>query len=334
MPSTCEYPSNRIALERIAKIHKELQKNSFPNCRTLAETFEISAKTVQRDIEFMRDRLGLPLVYQPAKRGYHYSEAVTAFPSLQVTEGELFALCLAQRALAQYRGTPFEKPLAQTFEKLAQALPDSITLPQGALDSAISFRPMGATIPDPVLFQKASRAVLKHLEVVFEHTALRTNVTSTRRIRPYHLLSSGNVWYLIGYDLNREALRTFTLGRIQKFEVTKKTFDPPEDFSVEEYLKKSLGVYVGQEDVEVKIRFAPFAAQLVREREWHPNQKIEELPDGCLEFSLTLNSILEIEWWVLSWGRHAEVLEPPQLRRLVSGHAADLALRYSGGDGP
>ena len=75
---------------------------------TLARDLEVSAKSIHRDLEFMRDRLDLPFEFDARRRGYHYTEEVRAFPTLQITEGELVALVVADKALQQYRGTSFE----------------------------------------------------------------------------------------------------------------------------------------------------------------------------------------------------------------------------------
>src|ERR1043166_4637711 len=101
----------RPPVERMLRIHQVLQSGKFPNARILAEEMEVSTKSIHRDIEFMRDRMGLPLEFDPGHQGYHYTQEVSSFPTLQVTEGELFALLVAEKALQQYRGTTFEKPL-------------------------------------------------------------------------------------------------------------------------------------------------------------------------------------------------------------------------------
>ena len=62
----------RGPLERITRVHEELEKGRFPNCRKLAEALETSCKTIQRDIDFMRDRLNLPIVYDPQRFGFYY----------------------------------------------------------------------------------------------------------------------------------------------------------------------------------------------------------------------------------------------------------------------
>jgi predicted DNA-binding transcriptional regulator YafY len=88
---------------------------------------EVCRKTVVRDIAFMRDRLDLPIEYDPGIQAYRYTQPVNAFPTVQVTEGELLAMLVARRALEQYRGTPFHRQLEIAFDKLAAGLRDRIT---------------------------------------------------------------------------------------------------------------------------------------------------------------------------------------------------------------
>ena len=61
-------------------IHARLKAARFPNCRKIAEELEVSPKTIQRDIDFMRYRLALPIEYDPLRFGFYYTEAVTSFP--------------------------------------------------------------------------------------------------------------------------------------------------------------------------------------------------------------------------------------------------------------
>ena len=99
------------------RIHQLIQSGAHPNASTLARDLEVSTKTVHRDIEFIRDRLRLPIEYDGARFGFVYTQEVGSFPSLQITEGELFALLVAEKALQQYRGTSFERPLLSAFRR-------------------------------------------------------------------------------------------------------------------------------------------------------------------------------------------------------------------------
>src|SRR5205814_9827800 len=117
---------SRPPLERMMRLHEKLKAGKFPNCRKLAEELEVSSKTIHSDIDFMRDRLGLPIEYDQLHFGFAYTEPVTSFPSIEVSEGEIVALFVAQKAMEQYKGTPFEKSLNTAFEKISQGLKDTI----------------------------------------------------------------------------------------------------------------------------------------------------------------------------------------------------------------
>ncbi|HWL15524.1 MAG TPA: HTH domain-containing protein, partial [Opitutus sp.] len=118
---------SRPPLERMLKIHDELRRGALTNCTKLMKLLEVSRKTVVRDIAFMRDRLELPIEFDVQIQAYRYTQPVNAFPTVNVTEGELLALLVAQRALQQYRGTPFHRQLEISFEKLSRSLRDRIS---------------------------------------------------------------------------------------------------------------------------------------------------------------------------------------------------------------
>ena len=114
------------------RMHARLQAGRFPNCRKLAEELEVSSKAVQRDLDFMRDRLGLPIEYDQLHFGFYYTEPVSDFPNIEISAGELVALYVGQKALAQDKGTSFETPLSTAFRKIR-------------MDCVIPFRLPGVT---------------------------------------------------------------------------------------------------------------------------------------------------------------------------------------------
>jgi predicted DNA-binding transcriptional regulator YafY len=69
------------------RLHEQLAADRYPNCRKLAEEFEVSAKTVQRDVSFMRDRMGLPIEYDKARFGFRYVRPVSGFPAMGIESG-------------------------------------------------------------------------------------------------------------------------------------------------------------------------------------------------------------------------------------------------------
>ena len=136
-------------------------------------------------------------------------------------------------------------------------------------------------------------------------------------------------WYLLGYDTNREARRIFVLGRMQKVSTIARTFSHPRpgDADIRQLFQNSFQIWQSENSrlERIVLRFSGRAAQLVRERNWHPSQRMQELADGYLEVTLTLNSFEEIVPWILSWGRQCEVVRPARLRKKVSSLAVPSA---------
>lgn len=321
---------SRPPLARMHQLHALIQAEKYPNCRTMAEVLEVSEKTVQRDLEFMRDRWGMPLEYDPVKVGYHYTEPVAHFPTLEISEGEVVALFIAQKALAQHRGTVFEKPLRAACTKMADSLRGTITVAWAELDAAVSFRTAGASTAELGVFEAVSRAVLGSVEIAFHYHKLRSAQLEWRRARPYHLGCIENQWYCFAHDLDRGEIRTFALPRMRDAKVTRTKFVRPPDFSIQRHLAESFGVFRrdGNGKVQqVRIRFDGWAARLIGERVWHESQEIRRRREGGIELRLELGGLEEVERWVLSWGEHAEAIAPRALRERIRAVAGAIVAR-------
>jgi len=306
------------------RIHQALQSGKFPNAATLAREIEVATKTIHRDIEFMRDRLGLPVEYDGARFGYQYTEEVSAFPNIQITEGELFALIVAEKALQQYRGTNFEKPLLSAIRKMEQSLPDTISLNLADIEQTISFRTRAEPILNLEIFDTLARAAAHRQQIELAYRKPGQAKSESRLVDPYHLANINGEWYLFAYDHARKDIRTFVPARVQSVKPTGKTFERPQKFSLEKRLRGSFGVHSGEGEHEVVIRFNARAADYVREKKWHESQRLRELKSGGVELRLKLSSLFEIERWVLSWGGDAEVVKPRELVESVRGAARKI----------
>jgi proteasome accessory factor B len=320
-------PMSRPPLERMMRIHQAVAAEKYPNATTLAREIEVTTKTIHRDIEFMRDRLQLPIEYDSRRYGYHYTQPVSSFPTLQITEGELFALVVAEKALQQYRGTNFEKPLLSAFKKMESSLPDTISLNLSQWDQSISFRTSAEPILDLEVFDALAKATAKRQQLRLEYRKPGSKQTQSRIIDPYHLANINGEWFLFAYDHLRKDIRTFVPSRIRTAQQTGQTFARPPRFSVEKILRDSFGVHSGQGDYRVLIRFDPYAADYIREKRWHPSQQLRELKNGGVQLRLKLSSLGEVQRWVLGWGGSATVEEPCELVTAVRDAAARILAR-------
>jgi proteasome accessory factor B len=317
---------SRPPLERMLHIHRQVQSGGFPNASHLAQEIEVATKTIHRDIEFMRDRLNLPLEFDAKRNGYFYTEEVSAFPTMQITEGELFALVVAEKALQQYRGTSFEKPLISAIKKMEQALPDTISLNLADVEQTISFRTRAEPILDLKIFDALAKAVAQRRQIQLAYRKPGQARPELRLVDPYHLANINGEWFLFAYDHARGDIRTFVPARIQSVKPTGRTFERSTKFSLEKRLRDSFGVHSGEGQYEVVLRFNKRAADYVREKRWHESQQLKELKGGGVELKFKLSSLEEIERWILSWGGDATVVKPRELAEALT-RAARRILR-------
>ncbi|MBL6766247.1 MAG: WYL domain-containing protein [Verrucomicrobiae bacterium] len=328
MPKVAAELHSRPPLERMMRIHERIKQGRFPNCNDFSAELEMSARTIKRDIDFMKYRLNLPIEYDARKYGYYYSAAVDQFPSVPVTEAEIFALMVAHEAVAQYRGTPFEQPLQTAFAKLTGQLDGNNAFTMANLHEALSFRPFAPEEVNLECFQVLTRGIKERQRVKFSYKNLGADQAQSRQVNPYHLACVDNRWYIIGFDVRRKGMRTFSLSRMKEVEVLADEFEVPAEFRIDDYLKGSFGIFKAEDDFEVVLEFDRWATDLVSERRWHPSQELVRFGDGRSRMTLRLNNIEEIERWVLGWGAHVTVVRPQSLADRILKVARELVQRY------
>jgi proteasome accessory factor B len=306
------------------RIHEELMESRLPNATKLSSVLETSTKTITRDIAFMRDQLNLPIEWDPVANGYHYNGHVDGFPTLQVTEGELFALLVAQQSLEAYRGTPFQEPLESAMQKLSAGLKDKVFISLDRLDASVSFKSTGISNANLEIFQLVTRALVQQQELEFQYKKTGDKRWVTRKVQAWHICCVENQWYVVCWDKVRKDTRTFALVRMRKPALTGVHFQRPADFDIEQYLKNAFGVFVSETRYKVRVEFDPWAAELIQEKSWHPAQEIKPRADGSIEFQIELADLFEIERWILSWGAHAKVLAPIKLKNSIRKHAEGI----------
>lgn len=326
-------PINRSGFYRIYSIDRLIRQESYPNVPKLAEHLEVGRRTIERDIEFMRDLLGAPIKYSHRERGYYYAKGNFTLPDIKLTKNELAALYLSKRVLSKYTGTAYESYIISAFYKICHCLPEDLSPDLNALEEDITF----AINPLRGEGEDFSANYCQVLDAIQDQTVLSINYYSASRnqdsrrdIAPYHLHYFQGAWYVIAYCCWRKEVRTFALDRIRTIASSNEKFTPAENFSLDNYLGDSLGIERGQQTQKIRISFDPHQARWVRERKWHPSQEIENQADGSLIITFRVSSWREVKQWVLSYGHHAQVLEPKSLREEVAREIAQMKKVYLG----
>lgn len=317
---------NRHAIWRIHQFDALLRAGKRPNATHLAEKFETSRSTIWRDVEFMRERLNLPIAYDSVRGGYYYTKEAPPLPQMHFSEGDLFGFCVLEQMMTMFHGTQLEAQLRGTFEKLASGLREGLAVSWDALAEAVSFRT--TIIPArvaPEILETLSRAVMAHEEVEFFYSGLQNEQGELRRVEPYHLLLRDGIWYLSAYDPARGETRCFLPLRMQQVRATGRFFEKGERHSdPEARLQHSIGVFGGDKPERIRLRLTPMGARLFSERSYHPSQQITRTSDGGYELTMTVYINPELERMLMSHSREAKVIEPESLRQQLIENARQM----------
>jgi len=307
---------NKSQFSRLLELDKRIRQGQFPNCLNFSADWEVSQKTIQRDIDFLRDGLGAPIEYDWEKKGFYYKNTNWFLPSINVSEGDLLAILVAERALEAYRGTPIAKELERVFGKIADLLPEKITIRPELIFNKFSFTTPPTRAIDMTTWATVVRGLLHQKMLRMTYKAVKDGATQ-RQIAPLHMANLQGEWYLFGKADGEDLIRQFALGRIQKVSLTEKAFVMPPEFDAGKLLANTFGRFVGNHSHTIKLLFKKDVAEWVLEKQWSPKQVIRKRRNGDIELSFTAAGLFEVFRWVMAWGRWVKVLVPTELKKMV-----------------
>lgn len=297
--------------------------------KAIAERLGMSVRNVYRDLRALEGEVGLPTWSEGGRWGILESAFL---PPLKLTLSEAMAVFLGARLMVRY-ADKYDPDLASAFEKLAASLPDTLREHVARSLDVLQDAPLDPDFIDHVRLLTRAWADRRVVEIVYEGAAYegRPGERSNRIVRPFLIEPSlqTHALYLIGWDEDRGAIRTFKIERIRDVRVTPRAFDPPEGATLERDLRRGWDIIADQPPTEIVVRFSPAVADRVGETTWHPLQRTERTPDGGLVWRSTVSGVIEVRLWILSWGDDAEVLEPAELRTQVRAIHERAAGQYA-----
>ena len=248
---------SKIIYERFVWFDQKTRSKNYPNATSLSKHFEISLKTAQRDIEFMRDRLNCPLVYEKSRKGYFYEDDTFSLPMVYLSSEELTSLLIARKFLQDISDGYIGDEISSIIEKITSILQRHVT-EGNIIDDALSYQ-LTAYSPAPEeVFKTVLEACLKRksLSLTYYSPAYDEKTMSTRTVDPYHVLNYMGTWHLLAYCHMKKDLRNFVFGRMSNLKVLDQTFRIPENFKIREYLRSAFGIYKGRPVHQVTLRFS------------------------------------------------------------------------------
>jgi len=296
----------------------------------LAEECGVDRRTIHRDLNAV-DEAGYTLTseWQEGKKVYSFLTKSRNIPPITFTLTQLMSLYLLRSLGVHLAGTPFQQEIEELFRSINSVLPDryaahleriarvSLPILHGARDYSTAAAHVGGL----------QRALLHQYRVRLTYAKLGREASDEYEVDPYTLVFHKGGVYLLGYAHNRSAMRLFALERIRGIEVTRQRFEIPEGYEPEAHFKSAFGL-VSDTQMKVRVRFSPDVAHAVKERLWMPEQKVSTDSEGRVTIEFEAAGEKELASWILSYGAHAEVLEPPELRREVKRHIREMRQYY------
>lgn len=304
---------NFVQISRIAYIDSELALGNYPSAKMLADQYQVSTKSIQRTIDFMKTQFNAPIIFDKRIKGYFYSDKKFRLNLLSLNESDLYTLALMQKALAQINN-PFGKEINSLYNKLYYLYNDRIGIHLRDIDDVISFRIRSSRNIDMKIFEDLKSAVKNYISIDSHYMAGYSGKLSHRMLDPYQIINEKGEWYLVAFCHTDKDIKTFSINRFRKIEITGNKFERKKDFNINNYFENSFGIFESDKIFTVKLYFDKDAARYVKEKIWHKSQKVKVNPDGSIILIMKVNSLIEMKFWALSWGKGCKVLAPKKLK--------------------
>jgi predicted DNA-binding transcriptional regulator YafY len=298
----------------------------------MADEMGVSEKTIRRDLELFQ-RAGFPLSETTEDHGRKKwcVNADRNQPGLSFALDEAIALYLARHLMEPLAGTIFWEAVQRAFRKIRATLGPQAIKYVGQLGAMFHHTMVGASdyTKKADLIDQLMIGIEDRRAVFITYQSLRATEPVTYDIYPYGLAYHRGSLYLIGFAPDHREIRHWKVDRIEDAEVTPVHFQRPEEFDLRDHLAKSFGVFHGDGEVHVKVRFSAAVARYVTESKWHNSQQLTPQKDGGVIAEFDLGHTEEIKRWIQSFGQHAVVLEPEKLRAEVIDELVALQREYS-----
>jgi len=319
--------------ERFYKIQSLLRQRGVVTMRQLCQVLEVSRATVCRDLDYLRDRLGVPVKWDAAERAYRLEGLETQnvgheLPGVWFSEREIHALLTMIELMSQLEPEGLLSPRIAPFrERLEQLLEQGTGSASEAL-KRIRIIPMGQREISSEHFQVITHALLKRQRLHIAYYGRQADVIVPRDISPQRLVYYRDNWYLDAYCHLREGLRSFSIDAIRLANVLDEPVFVMSEEDVGSFFESSYGIFNGPSRQVARLKFTPFRARWVARERWHPEQVSTLMPDGSYLLDVPYGQDWELIQDILKQGADVEVLAPESLRAKVSEAIAAMGGVY------
>ena len=263
--------------------------------------FEHTKRTIQRDIDDLRNEFGVELLYDSSKNNYYID----------------------------YENSPNFESFVRFLELVntADLLKESFKNKSKTLQHIVFDNSEG--LQGIQYLELFLTAIKQHREISFTHYNFQKNKTTKRLLKPYLLKEYANRWYIVGQQEGVKEFRNFGIDRVSNVKITENTFVPKTDIDIN-YLYKDVIGMVYSEDVKQKVvlSFNPEQGQYIKTLPLHHSQQILIDTDSDFQISLDIIPNRSLIERILMYGSNVKVIEPITLKEKIKVIYKDAYSQY------
>lgn len=304
-------------MTRLLRMISMLRSGSQFHPEKLATDLGVSRRTVFRDLNLL-EAAGIPYRFAH-EEGCYRLEDRKFLPPLHISLDEALALMVATHTLISAQNHPLHDAAVEASLKIESSLPDHVAQHCGSALNYLAAVHEPTSPADAVseLFRRLQFALARHKRLIIRYDSVFEKRELRLIVDPARLVFITRGWYLIAKSHTHGSYRTFKIDRITDVDDSGDTYEPDASFSLDDYFGNAWRMIPEGKLYDVRLRFMPFVATSVEEVQWHATQETMYEKDGSLLFHATVDGLQEIAPWVLSYGEHVQVIDPPELRELV-----------------
>jgi predicted DNA-binding transcriptional regulator YafY len=318
--------------ERFHLIDQMLCNQRVVTRQQFLDTLEVSPATFKRDLEYLRDRLAAPIVWDRERRGYRYETEEGAehfqLPGLWFNTSEIQALLSMDALLANLQPGVLSshiEPLRSRIRMLLDEGDHSVD----EIARRIRIVPLAAKAYRSENFQALCQALLSRKRIDMSYYSRPTDSSSERSVSPQRLIYYRDNWYLDAWCHLRQGLRSFSIDAIQRLSISAEPAIEIDEAELNRELESGYGIFSGAATQEALLRFSPQLARWVSRETWHPEQRSEYDDEGFYLLRVPYSQDTELVMDILKHGAAVEVLEPPELRQRVKQRVDEMRELYT-----
>jgi len=306
--------------ERIYALHTELANARLPvSKKTLEEKLECTHATVERIIRDMSLFLDAPIEYNRNANGYYYDIKANPnyeLPGLWFNPSELHALLTAYHLLSNVDPGILDAHIAPLKNKIQKLLYND-KAGDTDIGRRIRILKMAARRHNPKHFSAVAGALINRQQLFIRYRGRERNKQSERVVSPQRVIHYRDNWYLDAWCHKREALRNFSIDRIQETKIQNLPAKEISDAALDRYFATAYGIFAGEPKYTAVLRFNSNIARWVSDEQWHPQQNGQYELDGSYILEIPYNDPRELIRDILKYGADVQVLSPGQLKTQI-----------------